>query len=172
MTTETNIPRGVDGRGKRWGDPRFRPAKDPQFKQSIFEDADPTIVGPTFTVTEVAKVFFNRTPHWVRWIEREGWLKTPDGESLVPREGGLRAFTLPSIEKIAYNLADNGRIDGGQLLVALRVVRSIADVWEMLPDSTPRSVRGGFRTVKPKTRAKPKSRAKPKPVPEPEPQES
>lgn len=44
------------------------PHMDPD--RFILEGID-TSAGPHFTVSQVGKVFFARTPHWVRWLEEQ-----------------------------------------------------------------------------------------------------
>lgn len=109
------------------------PISDTDFESVMF-DALPEGEGPAFTVSEVGKIFFARSPHWMRWIEREGWLTDDDGEPLVRRREGstVRTYGLSDVEQIAYALADKRKIGAHQLLMALRVMRSIGDVWDLL----------------------------------------
>lgn len=97
-------------------------------------DGIDTSQGPIFSVSEVAKVFFARSPHWIRW-------KDPfilDGEDvggyrveLETGEPGARRYFLSDVEKMTYALAAVGGIDGTQHLNALNVVKAIADLYEM-----------------------------------------
>lgn len=115
-------------------DTEFVPIPNTEFESVMF-GALPEGEGPAFTVSEVGKIFFARSPHWMRWIEREGWLTDDDGELMVRRREGstVRTYGLADVERIAYALADKRRIDAPQLLMALRVMRSVGDVWGLLP---------------------------------------
>lgn len=90
---------------------------------------DPDKPGPTFTVSEVAKVFFGRSPHWVRWRERKGFF-TLDGEDVSGHrtETGARSYTLGDIEQMAHALAQNGAINGTQLNLALVLLKTSGQV--------------------------------------------
>lgn len=89
---------------------------------------------PLFTVSEVAKFFFARSPHWIRWRERKGFFVL-DGEVVGEREklpnGKLaaRSYNLADVEKMAHALASNGAISGVQLSNAVMLVRTVAKVW-------------------------------------------
>lgn len=65
----------------------------------------------TFTTRVVAEVFFDRSPDWLRWREKQGLLVRPDGTPIVTRTpvqhqrgGGDRRYTLEDIEQIAHSL--------------------------------------------------------------------
>ena len=92
--------------------------------------------GPIFTVSEVGKIFFARSSHWMRLMERMGF--TVKGEKVtVPRSDGgtgVRQFTLHDVELVAHALGESGRIDPTQLVKALRTVQTIADVWGFLDE--------------------------------------
>lgn len=89
---------------------------------------------PRFSVAEVAKVFFGRSPHWLRWVERKGRIKF-DGEpvSVSRTEVGARTYTLADVEKMAHGLAATGAIEPVNLIYALRIVQSVARVYGYLP---------------------------------------
>lgn len=89
---------------------------------------------PTYSVAEVAKMFFGRSPHWIRWRERKGWIEL-DGEKVATErtEVGARRYTLTDIEKMAHALAQTGAIDPEQLHNALRVVQYQARIYGYLP---------------------------------------
>jgi hypothetical protein len=105
----------------------------------LLEDID-TSGGPVFNVTQAGKVFFGRSGHWIRWREREGDLRL-DGEQVGVgrrsgkdgRPDGYRAYSLTDIEQMAHALAQNGAIDGTQLLHTLRVVQAMARIYGYLP---------------------------------------
>jgi hypothetical protein len=88
---------------------------------------------PVFTVSEVAKVFFARSPHWVRWRERKGFFVL-DGEDVSGQrtDDGARRYNLADIEKMAHALASKGAINGAQLTNALLLVQIEARVWGYL----------------------------------------
>lgn len=88
---------------------------------------------PHFTVSEVAKVFFGRSSHWMRWLERHGWLEL-DGEAVGTKrtEQGARYYTLDDVENIAHALAQKGKINVAQLTNCLLIVQTEARVWGYL----------------------------------------
>jgi hypothetical protein len=90
---------------------------------------DPSKPGPMFTVSEVSKFFFGRSPHWVRWRERKGFF-TLDGKDVSGHrtETGARAYTLGDVEMMSHALAQNGAINGSQLNHALVLVKTCAHV--------------------------------------------
>lgn len=85
---------------------------------------------PIFTVGEVAKVFFGRSAHWIRWRERKGYFDL-DGEPVgdTRTSEGARRYNLADIEKMAHALASKGAITGSQLRNALMLVQTEARVY-------------------------------------------
>jgi hypothetical protein len=109
----------------------------------IIDDIDVT-KEPHFTVSEVAKFFFARSPHWVRWREDKGYfvldgkavgvsrkVKNAEGESVIVQGGGegARIYTLDDVEKMAYALAERQAIPGEKLQQVLRLVDAQARLW-------------------------------------------
>lgn len=103
----------------------------------------PYEAGPQFRIGEVCKVFFARTDHWFRWLQRvepetetrlgkENYLLWRGREVGVRKnEKGTRVFGVRDVEEVAYALADNGRIDGEELrniLVLLDTIGRIHNV--------------------------------------------
>lgn len=88
---------------------------------------------PIFTVSEVAKMFFALSPHWIRWRERKGDFIL-DGEDVSGQrnETGARRYTLADIEKMAHALAAKGAINGAQLTNTLLLVQTEARLWGLL----------------------------------------
>lgn len=88
---------------------------------------------PLYAIGEVAKFFFARTAHWVRWVEREHKLVL-DGEPVAQdRTGsGSRKYTLTDVELMSHALAQNGAINGAQLRRALSLVAIEAEVYDYL----------------------------------------
>jgi hypothetical protein len=87
---------------------------------------------PTFSVQEVGKAFFGRSPGWVR-----AQLRTQvevDGEMfrLERKPGGDRYFRLYDIERWAHGLAAAGRINGRHLELVIHVVRTNARLWSFI----------------------------------------
>ncbi len=106
---------------------------DPEidFTKPIFTDID-TTVGPRFSTAEVAKFFFGRSPHWMRWRERSGMF-TLDGESIQPeRSSNIRSYTLSDIERLCHALAQHGAIDALQLRLALRLLHTLGRINRLL----------------------------------------
>lgn len=93
--------------------------------------------GPYFTVADVAKFFFARTAHWIRWRERKGFLVfegQPIGKRKTLPNGKLaaRAYDLADVERMAHALAEQQAINGAQLSNVLLLVRTEAQVWGYL----------------------------------------
>ena len=99
----------------------------------IFEGID-TEEKPVFLVSEMAKFFFARTNHWIRWLEAGGkMMHEVDGE-MVPMgtrrdKNAGRIYTLSDIEEIAHGLAANGTISGTQLRNTLRILRAQGEMY-------------------------------------------
>ncbi len=102
----------------------------------IFEgvDATPENGGPTFTISEIAKFFFGRSAHWVRWRERTGaftYEGKPVGIHRTPK--GARMYDLADVEKMAHALAGEHHITAEELLNILKLVLIEGKVWGVLP---------------------------------------
>ena len=82
--------------------------KDPALPEDhfIMEGIDTSAKGPYFSITEMAKVFFGKSDHWVRKMERLDALVL-DGEEVGRRrtEKGARTYLLEDVEKMAHALA-------------------------------------------------------------------
>ena len=94
---------------------------------------------PHFTISELAKFFFNRSPGWIRWRERKGhfilnavydndkkeWVETADsivfGQSRT--DEGARYYTLADVEGIAHALCQKRSISVTQRDLAILLVR-------------------------------------------------
>jgi len=96
---------------------------------------------PRFTVTEVAKVFFARSSHWLRWRERRGFLSDGRGRLVVDHrtDGGSRYYTLHDIDLMARTLYRNHAIGYDQLVRTLVLVQIMLQIHhaEAWPESTP-----------------------------------
>ena len=88
---------------------------------------------PTFTVSEVAKFFFARSPSWLRELERKATL---DGKPFSDRgqHGVERRYTFYDIERLAHAFAESNFITGERLRLALKVLRVEAAMWRYLPE--------------------------------------
>lgn len=82
----------------------------------------------TFSISEAAG-FFDKSPMWLRWRERQGVFTTSEGEPIViarkPNEkqgGGDRRYTLDNLREIAKALRRGNVIDNRQLEVVLQRV--------------------------------------------------
>ncbi len=113
-------------------DPRIDP------DVSIFEGID-TSEKPIYTVSEMAKFFFARTNHWVRWLESVGRMAVIEEDGTSRRVGvrrnetmNGRIYTLSDIEEIAHALAANGTIPGTQLRNTLRLLRVQGEMHEYI----------------------------------------
>lgn len=93
-----------------------------------------TSAGPLYSVSEMAKFFFARSSHWVRWLENNNRLVLDD-EPLVPvrTPSNARKYDLALVEKIAHALASNRSIEVGQLRHALTIVKTQAQMFGYIP---------------------------------------
>lgn len=93
-------------------------------------DGIDTSEGPTFTVSEAGKVFFNRGAHWMRWSEKEGHMQLDGVEVGTTRTPvGARVYTLTDIEQVAHALASNHAINGAHVVNVLLVVQAMARLY-------------------------------------------
>ncbi len=85
---------------------------------------------PTFTVSEVAKMFFGKSTHWVRLLEPF----ILDEEEVANRrtDQGARYYTLGDIELMAHALAQQRRIDAIKLNDALVMLHTSGRIWGYL----------------------------------------
>lgn len=93
-----------------------------------------TSAKPLYSVSEMAKFFFGRTSHWVRWLEGENKMVLDD-EALVPirTNSNARKYDLAMVEKIAHALAENQAITVNQLRHALTIVKTQAQMYGYIP---------------------------------------
>lgn len=131
---------------------KMKPEPEPEPEPMVMEDTDPASLvmyrqrkitppeqyahadKPVFTVSEVAKTFYGRSPHWIRWLERVGRLDVNGKSVMTPRtQEGARTYTLAEVARMAETLLNNEAIDQQQYETALVVAQSIALVWGYLP---------------------------------------
>lgn len=85
---------------------------------------------PSYTVAEASKMFFGKTPDWMRWLSKKTD-KHPDGFFILDgepieehrTEHNFRYYTLADIEKMAHALAFNGVIDGAKCATIISLVK-------------------------------------------------
>lgn len=119
---------------------------DTRLDLSRFVTADlDTSREPHYTISELAKFFFNRTATWVRWRERKGYFILdavgPNGSKeyevgpgskqygLNRTVEGARFYTLEDVEGIAHALAQKDAITGTQLYLAILAVHTQARIF-------------------------------------------
>jgi hypothetical protein len=108
------------------------PSLDPD--KLIFEGVD-TTKGPEFSVGEVAKYFFARSPSWLRQHEIKGHFFVHGEPDFTPRRRvarNARFFYLEDIERIAHALAFNNVITGARLRTILILLKAEAQIWGFL----------------------------------------
>jgi hypothetical protein len=108
------------------------PSLDPD--RLLFQGID-TTKGPEFSVGEVAKYFFARSPSWMRTHEAKEHFIIPDEPGFEPRRRvsrNARFFYLEDIERIAHALAYNNVITGARLRTILMLLKAEAQVWGIL----------------------------------------
>lgn len=98
----------------------------------IFENVD-TTDGPRYSTNEVAKLFFARSAHWMRWREQRGHFVL-DGTPVTPerKSSNVRAYTLADIELLAHALASHQAINGRQLALTLTVLRLQGEMYDLI----------------------------------------
>lgn len=100
----------------------------------LFENIDTTPY-PHFSVGEVAKLFFAKSPSWLRAQETAGKFNI-EGEDLfeVRRRVAKHAryFCLEDIELMAHALAYNRVINGVRLRTMLTVLKGVGQIWGYL----------------------------------------
>jgi hypothetical protein len=85
---------------------------------------------PRFSVSEIAKVFFAKSTHWVRWREREGHFQL--GEEAVGTSrtaAGARQYSLSDVEQMAHALRSHGHITQVQFRQTLALVKAEARLY-------------------------------------------
>lgn len=98
----------------------------------IFDGID-TSGGPRWSTAEVAKVFFARTAHWMRWREQRGHFFL-DGVEVTPerKPSGVRSYTLADVERLAHALAGHNAISASQLAMAIRMLALSGEMYELI----------------------------------------
>mgnify|MGYP000902555006 CR=1 FL=1 len=97
--------------------------------QSMFSHVDwsamPDKADPTFSTKTIATVFFQRSDHWLRWVESKGRTIDPSTKKKFDVErdsNNNRLYHLPDIERLAKILHANGAISYTRMMIALRLV--------------------------------------------------
>lgn len=101
-------------------DPRIESVSGMMYDQMPYEE------GPQFRISEVAKTFFGRTPHWLRWLHAKEALfldGRPVGQRMTSQNS--RIYGLRDIEEIAHGLAQQRRLEGTNLRLALLILDSV-----------------------------------------------
>lgn len=90
---------------------------------------------PLFSVSEVAKVFFGLSGHWIRWLETTKHAFVLDGADIEfsRTDKGARVYSLADVEKMTHALAQGSHINGAQAANALLIVQTIARIHGYLP---------------------------------------
>lgn len=100
-------------------------------------------VKPTFSIAGVAKVFFARSPDWLRWLntqhKKEGSeeIFTLDGHPLEIKrtESGNRTWTLVDVERLAHALLQHGKIKVDAFVTTINIIRWMAFSYGMLSEA-------------------------------------
>jgi len=82
---------------------------------------------PEFSISELCKVFFAKTHHWLRWKERQGAFVL-DGQPVGNRRtepAGARTWNLAEAEQMLHVAARNNAISGAQLYTGLKIAKAI-----------------------------------------------
>jgi len=105
---------------------------DPE--RSLFVGIDTAQRGPMFSVGETSKVFFARSPQWLRLHESRGHFEVDGvGPVIARREGKFaRVYSLADVEAIAHGLAYHRVISGRRLLSVLYILRGIGEIYGLI----------------------------------------
>lgn len=86
-----------------------------------------------FTIGQVANLFFDRSPQWLRWMERQGRIAGEAGEVVGSRKpnaklgGGDRVYTLKDVATIADTLKRHGYLDAENRTKVARRIEALGD---------------------------------------------
>lgn len=97
----------------------------------LFDGID-TSKYPTFSVGEVSKVFFAKSPSWLRQQEAKGFLLIEGDIDFTPRRRiskSARFFCLEDIEKVAHALTYHNVISAVDLRVVLTMLKAQGLLW-------------------------------------------
>jgi hypothetical protein len=105
-----------------------------------------------FRIQDLAKVFFDRSKDWIRWLHRdapnydEGHFVL-DGDVLQPKRSraNYRVYSLADIERLALALHQDGRLSDEDLTEIIGVVIFVAVRYKILSLSQGQEVLAGFR---------------------------
>lgn len=103
---------------------------------------------PTFSVHEVAKVFFAMSPSWIRLMlnaddeHPNTYFVNPDGTRMEfrrrdpdkPADRSARLFLLSDIEPMAISLFRFSRISGLRLTQIREIVLALAELYDLTPE--------------------------------------
>lgn len=97
----------------------------------LFEGVDTTEF-PTFSVGEVSKIFFARSPAWLRQMEAKGYFDVEGDIEFTPRRfvsKNARFFCLEDIEKVAHALTYHQAIPATRLRIILTMLKAQGQLW-------------------------------------------
>lgn len=99
-------------------------------------------VKPTFSIAAVTKVFFARSPDWLRWLNTKH--KKKGGEEILVLDGrpldikrtdsGNRTWTLVDVERLAHALLQHGKIQPDAFIKTINTIRWMAYNYGILPE--------------------------------------
>jgi hypothetical protein len=99
------------------------------------------VLVPSYTVKEVALVFFAKSADWLRWRSRPVHPHEPqephsdrcrpdgyfvlDDEPIVPErtEHGARVYSLANVERMAHALTQNGGMSTEELIETIMIIK-------------------------------------------------
>lgn len=102
----------------------------------LFEGIDTSEL-PTFSTGEVAKLFFARSPGWLRQQEAKGYFVIEGDIEVAPRRRiskNARFFCLEDIEKIAHALTYHQAIPAYRLRTVLMILKGQGKLWGYIND--------------------------------------
>lgn len=112
-------------------------AGEPQIQiVHVFQHIDPSAMMladvdvskvPVFRTRQVAIIFFQKSPGWLRWRDRQGFFVSENFHCEPARnDQNTRFYTLADIEVLAHAFDEHGIIDAMHLEITLHIIRLIA----------------------------------------------
>ena len=93
-------------------------------------------IKPVLRIAEVARIFFARSPDWLRLPDKNTRPLTLEGEpfSVERSSTGNRVFNLADVERLAHALLESQWISASQFFTTINILRWIAYNYKILSD--------------------------------------
>ena len=103
--------------------------------RSMFENSPEDRKSPSFSTKAVATIFFQRTDHWLRWLEQNGRTIDPKTKARFDVErdaNNNRRYRLADIESLVKILYANRAISYTRMMVTLRILWLVGIGYEVV----------------------------------------